>query len=296
MSERDQAVSERDLAVSERDLAVSERDQANAKIKDYESLFKQKTESLQSAQSFESKPITGFSKNEILEDVFVIIDGNKKVIALKLLNNDTLRLNNWQNGFDRLLTECKKLIGSRIRTDVWGGYSALSWFQNIYLISSEKINDSNPLGTRQDRVYFKQKTELDNQFYDEKLGLYYVENFDLEKNFDSGAKQSEDRIYLNCPFEEKDECKSLGANWDNEERKWYILNDQDPEPFSRWLSSNKIKSNRSDAHNSLSERTYLNCPYDDKDECKALGARWDPERKKWFVPEGVELELFSKWI
>ncbi len=24
------------------------------------------------------------------------------------------------------------------------------------------------------------------------------------------------------------------------------------------------------------DRTYLNCPYDDKDDAKALGAKWDP--------------------
>ena len=27
------------------------------------------------------------------------------------------------------------------------------------------------------------------------------------------------------------------------------------------------------------EKTYLNCPFDDKDECKALGGRWDGDAK-----------------
>ena len=288
-SERDRALNQRDQAIAERDRAIAERDESD-------SAFKRQTESLQTAQSFDIKPITGFSKNEILEDVFVIIDGNKKAIALKLLNNDTLRLNNWQNGFNRLLAECKKLIGCRIRTDVWGDYSALNWFQNIYLISSEKINDPNPLGTRQDRVYFKQKREQDNQVYDEKLGLYFVENFDLENNFGGGEQQSENKVYLNCPFEEKDECKSLGARWDNEMRKWYIFADQDSEPFSRWLSSNSSRDGLPVTEIDKSKRTYLKCPFDDKDECKALGGKWDPELKKWFVPHGVGLEPFAKWM
>ena len=30
-------------------------------------------------------------------------------------------------------------------------------------------------------------------------------------------------IYLAVPFEEKDEVKKLGAKWDNNEKKWYIL-------------------------------------------------------------------------
>ena len=29
------------------------------------------------------------------------------------------------------------------------------------------------------------------------------------------------KYYIECPFYEKDEAKSLGARWDPEERKWY---------------------------------------------------------------------------
>ena len=46
---------------------------------------------------------------------------------------------------------------------------------------------------------------------------------------------SEEKIYLNCPFDEKDECKSLGGKWDGEEKKWYITDSMDSEPFSQWL-------------------------------------------------------------
>ena len=45
-----------------------------------------------------------------------------------------------------------------------------------------------------------------------------------------------------------------------------------------------------------SQRTYLNCPYDEKDACKAIGGRWDPERKKWYVPTGVNPAPFEKWL
>ena len=33
---------------------------------------------------------------------------------------------------------------------------------------------------------------------------------------------SDDRFYLKCPYDEKDECKSLGGRWDNDARKWYV--------------------------------------------------------------------------
>lgn len=42
--------------------------------------------------------------------------------------------------------------------------------------------------------------------------------------------------------------------------------------------------------------TYLNVPFSEKDEAKALGARWDKNARKWYVPAGIPLEQFSKWI
>jgi hypothetical protein len=41
--------------------------------------------------------------------------------------------------------------------------------------------------------------------------------------------------------------------------------------------------------------TFLNVPYAEKDEARALGARWNPTRKRWYVPDGVALEAFQKW-
>jgi len=45
------------------------------------------------------------------------------------------------------------------------------------------------------------------------------------------------KIYINCPYSEKDECKQLGARWDNESRKWYIPVGIDTEPFQKWMSN-----------------------------------------------------------
>ena len=36
-------------------------------------------------------------------------------------------------------------------------------------------------------------------------------------------------------------------------------------PFGRW------------------SRAYLDCPIYEKDDAKALGARWDPDRREWYV-------------
>jgi hypothetical protein len=44
------------------------------------------------------------------------------------------------------------------------------------------------------------------------------------------------------------------------------------------------------------ERTYINVPYKDKDLVKLIGARYDGEKKKWYIPPGVDSKLFSKWL
>ena len=40
---------------------------------------------------------------------------------------------------------------------------------------------------------------------------------------------------------------------------------------------------------------FLNVPYAEKDEAKALGARWNPTKRRWYVPDGVSTVAFAKW-
>ena len=44
------------------------------------------------------------------------------------------------------------------------------------------------------------------------------------------------------------------------------------------------------------ENTFLNCPFAEKNEAKKLGAKWDGEKKRWFVPAGTPLEPFRRWL
>ena len=109
---------------------------------------------------------------------------------------------------------------------------------------------------------------------------------------------SKDRVYLKCPFHEKDECKSLGGRWDGDERKWYITVDMNVEPFARWMNDGDDgrDSENEESASGGGEKIYLNCPFDDKDECKKLGARWDSDARKWYVPAGKDTAPFAKWI
>lgn len=40
----------------------------------------------------------------------------------------------------------------------------------------------------------------------------------------------------------------------------------------------------------------LNVPFAEKDAAKALGARWNPSLKKWFVPAGLDPSPFAAWF
>lgn len=42
--------------------------------------------------------------------------------------------------------------------------------------------------------------------------------------------------------------------------------------------------------------TYLQTAYKDRERVKGLGARWDPDRRQWYVPEGRDLAPFATWL
>jgi len=40
----------------------------------------------------------------------------------------------------------------------------------------------------------------------------------------------------------------------------------------------------------------LTVPFDEKDEAKTLGAKWDAAARQWFVPDGLDESLFARWF
>lgn len=45
----------------------------------------------------------------------------------------------------------------------------------------------------------------------------------------------------------------------------------------------------------MPSRTYIFVPFADRDEAKELGAKWDKDKKQWFVPSGLDFAPFAKW-
>ena len=44
------------------------------------------------------------------------------------------------------------------------------------------------------------------------------------------------------------------------------------------------------------KKTFLAVPFEEKEDAKALGAKWDGVAKSWYAPEGVDLAPLQKWI
>ncbi len=58
-------------------------------------------------------------------------------------------------------------------------------------------------------------------------------------------------------------------------------------------SQKQVKEQSNDQ--STRKISYINIPYAEKDEAKALGAKWDRKEQSWFIPNGVDADKFSKW-
>ena len=117
----------------------------------------------------------------------------------------------------------------------------------------------------------------------------------------------------------EDVALDLGADYDRQRKEMYIDAAVDPLEFLHvfpdrivpplehqavlkrednivWLRPDIEEDDDEGEEVMADEDTYLSCPYTDKNECKALGAKWDPERKKWYVPAGQDLLPFIRWI
>ena len=93
--------------------------------------------------------------------------------------------------------------------------------------------------------------------------------------------------YLDVPFDDKDEVKALGARWDGNKKSWYVPSGKDTAPFAKWINGNGTKSVK---------KIYLKVPFDDKNQVKALGARWDGDKKSWYIMSNADTSKFKQWM
>ena len=47
---------------------------------------------------------------------------------------------------------------------------------------------------------------------------------------------------------------------------------------------------------SIGNPVFLSVPYNQKDDAKKLGAKWDKLARSWYCPPGKDLAAFQKWL
>lgn len=138
------------------------------------------------------------------------------------------------------------------------------------------------------------------------------------------------RNFINVPISEKEEAKQLGAKWDRVQKSWYIPEGVDIKQFDKWNQKDSLSESPTPKQIDLEdiapgmkdqikhfmqedevisldqssqnqnipnvENTYLYVGYEDRQEAKDLGAKWDTEAKSWYVPAGLDIEPFEKWM
>lgn len=60
-------------------------------------------------------------------------------------------------------------------------------------------------------------------------------------------------------------------------------------------SINRTSTKAAPLHTDRRVAMYLNVPFAEKENAKQLGAKWDAAKRKWYVPHGVDANLFNQW-
>lgn len=100
----------------------------------------------------------------------------------------------------------------------------------------------------------------------------------------------EEKTFLYCSFDDKNQCKKMGGKWDGKERKWYAPPGAIKAKFEKWLSpqldcddpsANGVGDQNESDDGETYERILVDCPFKDKQACKDAGGKWDKDAKKW---------------
>ncbi|KAH9158202.1 hypothetical protein AeRB84_000035 [Aphanomyces euteiches] len=127
-----------------------------------------------------------------------------------------------------------------------------------------------------------------------------------EKGKTTPAHQSPPKQpYLSCSEADQSVVEELGAQYDRKAKQWFVPEGYKLSPFSRWMSPQvagessapkpRSPPQASAAPSISTANMYLDCPYIERNHAKSLGAEWDAEKKCWFVPPGLDLNLFKRW-
>ena len=102
----------------------------------------------------------------------------------------------------------------------------------------------------------------------------------------SKPKESKPKYqYIDVKFKEKQDAKKMGAKWDYMAKSWYIPQKMKQEDKQTLRNQYKPKDTTSSSNKKVakSDRVYLNIPFKNKEDAKKRGAKWDADKKSWYV-------------
>ena len=102
------------------------------------------------------------------------------------------------------------------------------------------------------------------------------------------------RFYLDVPYAEKDDAKEKGAWWDNQVRKWYVPDGVDTELFRKWFQGENPDYLEPEVV-AEEDRFYLDVDFAERAAVKKLGARWCPQKKKWWAMKEDKDKFRNYW-
>jgi antirestriction protein ArdC/phage/plasmid primase-like uncharacterized protein len=67
------------------------------------------------------------------------------------------------------------------------------------------------------------------------------------------------------------------------------------QPEVKEATENNSQVKNKEGPEARTERTFIEVPFGEKEEAKALGARWDRQKRSWYIPAAMPVDLFAKW-
>lgn len=152
------------------------------------------------------------------------------------------------------------------------------------------LESGNPVGS-EGHAKEHLRDEISKMFLGDELGLGHDEYLGFETD-------------LWIKILQKDPLEICRAASDAEKIQDYILSfdaeyrqiqktSQQTQPSHTLIGDNQNQPNTPVI--TKDDKMYVFIPYEEKEEGKSLGARWDPQKGSWYIPDGINPSLFDKW-
>ena len=115
-----------------------------------------------------------------------------------------------------------KFVPYSVYTMENGNILCTKCYDNIEIIKYYENEMVDILNKNMNKNTFKYNSEF---LESKKFCFEYIEN-----------KKKINKIYLNCPYEQRELCKNKGGKWDAKIKKWYITNELCKDEFNQWLN------------------------------------------------------------